>query len=44
MGPAPLDILKTVFGFESFRGQQAEIIGHVIGGGDQLFDASGRDA
>jgi len=36
MGPAPQDILKTVFGFESYRGQQAEIIDHVIGGGDAL--------
>ncbi|MCG8356911.1 MAG: RecQ family ATP-dependent DNA helicase, partial [Kiloniellales bacterium] len=32
----PLDILRNVFGFESFRGQQAEIIDHVVGGGDGL--------
>jgi len=36
MGSAPLETLKTVFGFECFRGQQAEIIDHVIGGGDAL--------
>jgi len=29
-------ILHRVFGYESFRGQQEEIIGHVIGGGDAL--------
>jgi ATP-dependent DNA helicase RecQ len=28
--------LHKVFGYESFRGQQQEIIGHVIGGGDAL--------
>ena len=32
----PLDILRGVFGFEAFRGQQAEIVAHVIGGGDAL--------
>ena len=32
----PLDILRTVFGFASFRGQQAEIIDHVVAGGDAL--------
>ncbi len=36
MPPAPLDILRTVFGFESFRGHQAEIIDHVMAGGDCL--------
>src|SRR5690606_13880805 len=30
------DILHSVFGFSGFRGQQAEIIAHVIGGGDAL--------
>jgi ATP-dependent DNA helicase RecQ len=29
-------VLHKVFGFESFRGQQHEIIEHVIGGGDAL--------
>jgi ATP-dependent DNA helicase RecQ len=29
-------VLHRVFGFESFRGRQEEIIAHVIGGGDAL--------
>ena len=29
-------ILRSVFGYPSFRGQQAEIIAHVIAGGDAL--------
>ncbi len=29
-------VLRRVFGYESFRGPQHEIIGHVIGGGDAL--------
>lgn len=33
----PLDILQTVFGYKSFRGQQAEIIEHVINGKDALI-------
>jgi ATP-dependent DNA helicase RecQ len=33
---APLDVLRRVFGYEAFRGQQAEIIEHVCGGGDAL--------
>jgi ATP-dependent DNA helicase RecQ len=33
---APLDTLRRVFGYPSFRGPQAEIIGHLIGGGDAL--------
>ncbi len=36
MNRAPLDVLKSVFGFEAFRGQQADIIDHVITGGDGL--------
>jgi ATP-dependent DNA helicase RecQ len=32
----PLEILRTVFGFDDFRGQQAEIIEHVVAGGDAL--------
>ncbi len=32
----PLDVLRTVFGFESFRGHQAEIVDHVIRGGEAL--------
>ncbi|MGH7001961.1 MAG: RecQ family ATP-dependent DNA helicase, partial [Stellaceae bacterium] len=31
-----LDILRSVFGYDAFRGQQREIIDHVIGGGDAL--------
>ncbi|WP_282604888.1 DNA helicase RecQ [Pelagibius sp. Alg239-R121] len=30
------EILKTIFGFESYRGEQAEIIRHVVEGGDAL--------
>lgn len=35
MGEA-LRILNEVFGYPAFRGQQAEVIGHVAGGGDAL--------
>ncbi len=31
-----VNVLDRVFGYESFRGQQEEIICHVIGGGDAL--------
>jgi len=31
-----LDVLQRVFGYESFRGEQAAIIDHVISGGDAL--------
>ena len=34
MPPDPLHILKTVYGYDAFRGQQAEIIDHVIAGKD----------
>ncbi|MEN9780357.1 MAG: putative ATP-dependent helicase, partial [Pseudomonadota bacterium] len=33
---APLDILREVFGYAAFRGPQADVIDHVIGGGDAL--------
>jgi ATP-dependent DNA helicase RecQ len=33
---APTDILHDVFGYERFRGPQAAIVDHVIGGGDAL--------
>jgi ATP-dependent DNA helicase RecQ len=33
---APLDILQEVFGYPAFRGQQAEIVDHVVAGGDAL--------
>jgi ATP-dependent DNA helicase RecQ len=32
----PLEILRKVFGYDRFRGAQAEIIDHVIDGGDAL--------
>src|SRR6202044_2760923 len=31
-----LEVLSRVFGYDSFRGRQQEIIDHVIGGGDAL--------
>src|SRR4051812_42429800 len=31
-----LDVLRRVFGYDEFRGNQAEIIEHVVGGGDAL--------
>ncbi|HEV2346775.1 MAG TPA: DNA helicase RecQ [Actinocrinis sp.] len=30
------DVLRRVFGYDSFRGEQQEIVDHVIGGGDAL--------
>ena len=36
MSTTALDILKTTFGYPSFRGPQADIIDHVGGGGDAL--------
>jgi len=32
----PLDVLKTVFGYDSFRGQQQAVIEHLIAGQDAL--------
>jgi ATP-dependent DNA helicase RecQ len=34
--PAPLSILQEVFGYSAFRGAQAEIVDHVVAGGDAL--------
>jgi ATP-dependent DNA helicase RecQ len=34
--PSPQSILSEVFGYERFRGPQAEIVDHVIAGGDAL--------
>jgi ATP-dependent DNA helicase RecQ len=33
---APLDVLRRVFGYADFRGQQAAIIDRLVGGGDAL--------
>ncbi|MES2480684.1 MAG: DNA helicase RecQ [Pseudomonadota bacterium] len=33
---APLGVLREIFGYEQFRGPQADIIEHVCGGGDAL--------
>jgi len=33
---SPLSILSEVFGYEQFRGPQAAIVDHVVGGGDAL--------
>src|SRR5580658_10067111 len=33
---AAAQVLHRVFGYDSFRGEQREIIGHVVGGGDAL--------
>src|SRR5690348_11545259 len=32
----PLEVLRRVFGYDSFRGTQAEVIGHLCGGGDAV--------
>ncbi|MFE0593474.1 DNA helicase RecQ [Micromonospora echinospora] len=32
----PLDVLRRVFGYDSFRGFQQEVVEHVTGGGDAL--------
>ena len=32
----PLDVLQRVFGYDEFRGDQAEVVSHVIGGGDAV--------
>jgi ATP-dependent DNA helicase RecQ len=37
MDRTPLDILRTVYGYDSFRDRQAEVIDHVTGGGDALL-------
>ncbi|SEB83087.1 ATP-dependent DNA helicase RecQ [Paramicrobacterium humi] len=33
---SPLDVLQRVFGYDAFRGQQAEIVEHVADGGDAV--------
>lgn len=37
MDKTPLEILRHTFGFEQFRGHQAEAIAHVVAGGDALI-------
>ncbi|MFN4211395.1 MAG: DNA helicase RecQ [Devosia sp.] len=32
----PLAVLRDVFGHKSFRGQQAEVVDHLVGGGDAV--------
>jgi len=34
--PDPAQVLRQVFGYPSFRGPQAEIVSHVVGGGSAL--------
>ena len=34
--PAPLEILRTVFGHKDFRGQQADVVSHMVAGGDAI--------
>jgi ATP-dependent DNA helicase RecQ len=34
--PTALDVLRTTFGYDEFRGDQAQIIGHLLDGGDAL--------
>ncbi|MES2152361.1 MAG: DNA helicase RecQ [Pseudomonadota bacterium] len=36
IGARALEQLQTVFGYPAFRGQQAEVVEHVAGGGDAL--------
>ncbi len=36
MAATPTDVLKRVFGYDSFRGQQQTIIDHTLAGGDSL--------
>jgi ATP-dependent DNA helicase RecQ len=32
----PLAVLKQVYGYSSFRGKQAEVVDHVVTGGDAV--------
>ncbi|MCU0734978.1 MAG: DEAD/DEAH box helicase, partial [Methylotetracoccus sp.] len=36
MSLTPLQVLRTTFGYDGFRGLQAEIIDRLVGGGDAL--------
>jgi ATP-dependent DNA helicase RecQ len=33
---APLAVLRDIFGHKSFRGQQSDVVDHVVGGGDAV--------
>ncbi|MBX5126195.1 DNA helicase RecQ [Rhizobium lentis] len=33
-GRAPLDVLKQIYGYSSFRGKQQQVVEHVVSGGD----------
>ncbi|MDK4731122.1 DNA helicase RecQ [Rhizobium sp. CNPSo 3490] len=35
-GRSPLDVLKQVYGYSSFRGKQQEVVEHVVSGGDAV--------
>jgi ATP-dependent DNA helicase RecQ len=37
MTKTPKEILKNVFGFDSFKNLQGEIIDHAVAGGDALI-------
>ncbi|WIY53466.1 DNA helicase RecQ [Devosia sp. YIM 151766] len=34
--PEPLAVLRDIFGHHEFRGQQADVVDHVVGGGDAV--------
>jgi ATP-dependent DNA helicase RecQ len=36
MTDSPLELLRRVFGFPEFRGEQAAVVGHLVAGGDCL--------
>ncbi|TCM58524.1 ATP-dependent DNA helicase RecQ [Rhizobium sp. PP-F2F-G48] len=35
-GKAPLEVLKSVYGYSVFRGQQGDVVDHVVSGGDAV--------
>ena len=36
MTPPAVEILGRIFGYSSFRGQQAEVVEQIVSGGDAL--------
>ncbi|ARM13260.1 MULTISPECIES: DNA helicase RecQ [Rhizobium] len=36
VGRAPLEVLKQVYGYSSFRGKQQQVVEHVVSGGDAV--------